>query len=370
MFADIIVVGAGLAGCVSSRILADNGFSVLLVEKRKHVAGQCYDYKNQLGITVHQYGPHIFHTNDRSIWDYVNRFADFNGYQHRVLSYINGGYVPYPVNRNTINNLFGTCLSNDEIQAFLKEKASPFTQYSNDNFAMAVKAQIGEALYHWLVENYTRSQWECEPEELSAELAGRIPVRHNGDGRYFTDKYQGLPIGGYTKMIEKILDHKNIKILMGCDYFEIADQIQADLTVYTGELDRFFDYRSGRLEYRSVRIDQQDLLLDEFQPAAVVNYPNDYDYTRITEFKKMTLEQSKHTTICYEYPLASGDPFYVVPSQDNMRKRDGYLNEVQRLESQGKHLFIGRLAQYCYYNMDEVISSAIYKSNEWLEKQI
>ena len=366
MFAQVLVVGAGLAGCVVSRVMAENGYSILVVEKRRHIAGQCYDEQNQYGITVHRYGPHIFHTNDREAWEFVNRFADFNGYQHRVLSYVHGAYVPYPVNRTTINELFGTRLSNDEVHSFLQQKAAPFKSCAGDNFAAAVKAQVGEELYHWLVENYTRSQWECDPEELSAELSGRIPVRSNDDSRYFTDKYQGLPRGGYTRMAANMLDHPNIRILLGCDYFEAADQLKRELTVYTGELDRFFDYRDGRLMYRSVRIEGEDLMQDAYQPAAVVNYPNDYDFTRITEFKKMTLESSPYTSICREYPSASGEPFYIVPTRGNLDKRDAYLTEVARLESQGTHLFVGRLAQYRYYNMDQVISAAMEKAREWL----
>jgi UDP-galactopyranose mutase len=217
-------------------------------------------------------------------------------------------------------------------------------------------------------EKYTEKQWNCNPDELSSELAGRIPVRNNNDCRYFSDKYQGIPVNGYTAMINNMLEHENIHLLLGCDYMNIKDQFSAKLLVYTGELDKFFDYRFGKLAYRSVKIAFRTYEQELFQPAPVVNYPNDYDYTRITEFKQMTGEVSKKTTVCFEYPSADGLPFYTVPNKENQSLREQYMQEVAQLETTGNCLFIGRLAEYKYYNMDLAIESAIKRVEQWLNR--
>jgi UDP-galactopyranose mutase len=369
---DCVVVGSGLAGVTSARLLAEQGYSVLIVEARKNIAGQCYDYKNKDGITIHKYGPHIFHTQKQYVWNFVNRFSDFSTYQHRVLSYSNGNYFKFPINRDTINDVFGLNLSNDEILPFLSSQAQNSTfDVSLMSYKDVVISQVGEKLYEMFFESYTRKQWDCNPSDLSPDLAGRIPVRLNTDDRYFCDPYQGIPLNGYTEMIQRILDHDNIQVLSGCDYFSIKDQVKhTKLLVYTGLLDRFFDYKYGKLQYRSVRIELKTFEINSYQPASVVNYPNDYDWTRITEFKKMTGDMIENkTTVCYEYPQSEGEPFYIVPTSDNLNKRSKYMQEVSLLEDTHECLFIGRLAEYKYYNMDQAIDVAMKKIKIWLEEQ-
>lgn len=359
---DVLVVGSGLAGATAARLLAEKGKKVLVVEKRKQIGGNCYDYMNEHGITVHLYGPHIFHTNNKPVWDFLNRFTKFNSFQHRVLSFAEGRLIPFPINRDTICDVYGVDISVDEVHGFLAKevKKADFNE-PHENFRDAVVSQVGERLYELFFKNYTKKQWEKEPEEISPEIASRIPVRENRDPRYFSDKYQGIPVHGYTKMIENMLTHDNISLMLNSDYFEIKDGIDFEMTVYTGKLDSFFGRSHGRLDYRSVNFQFETLEVETFQPAAVVNYPNDYDFTRISEFKQMTGEKNSATTLCYEYPSAEGEPCYVVISKENIEKRELYLREVEKLEKTGKFIFVGRLAEYKYYNMDQVVDAIMKK---------
>lgn len=365
---DILIVGAGLAGATSARLFAEKGKKVLVIEQHKHVAGHCHDYKNEYGITVHTYGPHIFHTTNKKVWNFLNKFTDFNFYQHKVLSYANGDLIPFPINRDTLCRVYGIEISASEVGDFLSKEVKK-SKYNNPpkNFKDAVVSQVGERLYEMFFKNYTIKQWERDPEELSAEIAKRIPVRENRDDRYFSDKYQGIPLHGYTKMVENILDHENIAVLTGEDYFNIKDIFEPELTIYTGELDKFFDYKYGKLEYRSLDLRFKTLDQKEYQPVATVNYPNDYDWTRITEFKHFLNEKSDKTTVCYEYPKPEGEPYYIVMTEENMNKKDMYMKEVKKLEETKKYLFIGRLAEYKYYNMDQVINAAFEKVEKYLK---
>jgi len=368
VFGEVVVVGAGFSGAVCARVFAEAGFEVLVVERLSHIAGHCYDYRNALGITVHEYGPHIFHTSEKAVWDFLNRFGFFHYYQHRVLSYAQGRFFPFPINLDTINQVFGTRLNVTEMADFLKgeiEKAD--VGASDENFESAVVSQVGEHLYELFFKSYTMKQWECDPKELSASLARRIPVRYNRDDRYFSDPYQGVPERGYTALIENILDHPGISVLTNTDYFSVCEDLSPRLTVYTGELDRYFDYRYGKLAYRSLVLEFKDYDREFFQPAATVNYPNDYDWTRITEFKHFLGESSDQTTVCFEYPKAEGEPYYVVLNEENLSKRERYMQAVEALEDSGNVLFVGRLAEYKYYNMDQVILRALEKSHEWLK---
>ncbi|APT76060.1 UDP-galactopyranose mutase [Marinitoga sp. 1137] len=365
---EIIIVGAGLAGATAARLLAEKGKKVLVIEQHKHIAGHCHDYKNEHGITVHTYGPHIFHTKNKKVWNFVNRFTEFHYYQHKVLSYAEGKLIPFPINRDTLKEVFGIEIGTHEVKEFL-EKEVKKSKFNNPpkNFRDAVVSQVGERLYEMFFKNYTIKQWERDPEELSAEIAKRIPVRENRDDRYFSDQYQGIPKHGYTKMVENMLDHENISLLLGADYFEVNDLFESELTIYTGELDRFFDYKYGKLEYRSLELEFKTFDKEYYQPVATVNYPNDYDWTRITEFKHFLDEKSNKTTVCFEYPKAEGEPYYVVMTEDNMEKRKKYMEEVEKLEKTGKYIFVGRLAEYKYYNMDQVIEKSIERVEEYLK---
>ena len=368
-FYDIIVVGGGLSGATSACLLAEKGYKVLVIEQKKHTAGQIFDYKDEHGISLHKYGPHIFHTKIKKVWDFVNRFAEFNHFQHSVLSFAEGDFIPFPINRITLNKVFGENLTTADVASFLQKEVQKST-FNKDivSFRDAVVSQVGEHLYGLFFEKYTKKQWNCDPEELSPELAGRIPVRENNDCRYFSDKYQGIPSKGYTAMVENMINHENIHLLLGCDYNDVKDKFSSKLTVYTGELDRFFDYKFGKLAYRSVKIEFKTFEQEQFQQAPVVNYPNDYDFTRITEFKHLTGEKSPKTTVCFEYPSAEGLPFYTVPNKENQDLREQYMQEVKQLEDTGNYLFIGRLAEYKYYNMDLAIESAIKRVSQWLER--
>lgn len=362
---DVLVVGAGMAGSVMARQLAEAGRKVLVIERRRHVAGHCHDYRNEHGITVHTDGPHIFHTVNRDVWRYVNRFSPFYNFQHRVLSYAEGKLINFPINRDTLTTVFGVELSTNEVHDFLAEQASRAT--FNDppqNFRDVVVSQVGERLYEMFFKNYTRKQWGRDPEELDASVAKRIPVRENRDDRYFADPYQGIPTGGYTKLVESFLDHPNITLMLGADFFEYRDRIEPKFTVYTGPLDAFFDYKFEKLEYRSLKLEFVTLDQERYQSAPVVNYPNDYEFTRISEFKYFLNEHSPKTTILIEYPQAKGEPYYIVPTKENFERRDRYQAEVEKLEGKGTHAFIGRLAEYKYYNMDQVIAEALERSQK------
>ncbi len=366
---DYIVVGAGLAGSVSARALAEAGNTVLVIERNGHIAGHCHDFRNEAGITVHTYGPHIFHTKSKEVWAWVRKFSDFIYYQHRVLSFANGQLLPFPINRDTISQLFGADLTINEVEEFLAgEVAASEFSTPPKNFRDAVVSQVGETLYSTFFENYTRKQWERDPAELSADLARRIPVRKNRDDRYFSDQYQGIPANGYSAMVESILDHEGISVMLNTDYFNVRNLFKAKATIYTGELDAFFDYTYGTLEYRSLELEFKTLDTPEYQRAAVVNYPNDYDFTRITEFKKLSGEISDKTTLCFEYPKASGEPYYIVPDEKNSAMRERYMELAADLEKKGTHLFIGRLAEYTYYNMDQVIEAALNKVQPLIQK--
>ena len=363
---DCLVVGAGFAGCAAARLLAESGRKVLVVERLKHLAGHSHDYRNEYGIFIHSYGPHIFHTNNQEVWQFVNRFTRFHNYQHRVLSYIQGRLLPFPINLDTLNEVFDCKLKGGEAREFLRmEAAKAVYNQPPENFRDVVVSQVGEYLYELFFKNYTIKQWQKDPEEILPEVALRIPVRENRDDRYFTDKHQGIPASGYTDLAQKILNHRNIELSLETDYFDIRNNLESRLTVYTGELDRFFDYKYGRLQYRSLDFKYETLDQEFFQPAAVVNYPNDHSWTRITEYKYFLGEKTWKTTISYEFPKATGEPYYVVMSGDNVDKRKLYQADVDKLN--GKYLFLGRLAEYKYYNMDQVVEMVINRIGEYLK---
>jgi UDP-galactopyranose mutase len=362
-----VVVGCGIAGAVSARLLADAGRDVLVVETRRHLGGHCRDGLNEHGHLVHVYGPHIFHTADREVWEYLSAFTRWRHYQHRVLAYVHGRLVPFPINRDTLCELFGLALTAEQVEPYLAEQVRKST-YADPprSFRDAVVSVVGEELYRLFYEGYTAKQWNRRPEELEADLARRIPVRANRDSRYFADPYQGIPALGYARMFDAIVDHPRIRLLLGCDYFDARAELDAPLTVYTGEMDRFFEERHGRLEYSSLDFVSETLDQEQFQPVGVVNYPNDNAWTRITEYKHLTGQRDPRTTICTEYPRPSGEPYYPVLTRANRLVRDEYLKDVTELEKRGTHLFVGRLARYAYLNMDQVVRAALDGVGKWL----
>jgi UDP-galactopyranose mutase len=352
---DYLIVGAGFSGSVlAERLACDLGKTVLVVDRRNHIGGNAYDHYNESGILVHRYGPHIFHTNSREIFDYLSRFTEWHLYQHQVLAHVDGQLLPIPINLDTINAVYGLNLNSRQAEAFLLEIAEKreVIRTSED----VVLSKVGADLYQKFFRNYTRKQWGLDPSELDAQVAGRLPVRTNRDRRYFTDCYQAMPKHGYTRMFENMLDHRGIKVLLQTDYREVVDAISFKELIYSGPIDEFFDYRFGNLPYRSLTFKHETLAMERFQPVAVVNYPNEYAFTRITEFKHMTGQKHEKTSIVYEYPQDEGDPYYPVPRKENAER---YARYQQLAREMPRVHFVGRLGTYRYYNMDQIVGQSL-----------
>lgn len=352
---DYLIVGAGFAGSVLAERLAEgSNKKVLICDKRSHIGGNAYDHYNEAGILVHKYGPHIFHTNSREVFEYLSRFTDWRPYQHRVRASVDGQIVPIPINLDTINTLYGLNLTSFEVEEFFRKHAEPCDQIKTSEDVVVSK--VGRELYEKFFRNYTRKQWGLDPSELDASVTSRVPTRTNRDDRYFTDTYQAMPLHGYTRMFEKMLDHPNIKVLLNCDYREIQRAIPFREMIYTGPVDSYFDYRFGELPYRSLEFKHETHDVPVYQAAPVVNYPNEHLYTRITEFKYLTGQDHAKTSIVYEFPRAEGDAYYPVPRKENAEIYLKYKALADR--TTGVH-FVGRLATYKYYNMDQIVAQAL-----------
>ncbi|MBV9209047.1 MAG: UDP-galactopyranose mutase [Acidobacteria bacterium] len=352
---DYLIVGAGFAGSVlAERLARGSNKKVLICDKRPHIGGNAYDHYNDEGILVHKYGPHIFHTNSKEVFEYLSRFTEWRSYQHRVLASVDGQLVPMPINLDTINKLYGLNLTSFEVEEFFQRMAEPVEQIRTSEDV--VVSRVGRELYEKFFRNYTRKQWGLDPSELDASVTSRVPTRTNRDARYFTDTYQAMPLHGYTRMFEKMLDHPNIKIMLNTDYREIEKEVAYKEMIYTGPVDSFFDYCYGKLPYRSLEFKHETHDVEQFQSAPVVNYPNEHLYTRITEFKYLTGQEHKQTSIVYEFPQSEGDPYYPVPRKENGELYAKYKALADA--TQGVH-FVGRLATYKYYNMDQIVAQAL-----------
>lgn len=352
---DYLIVGAGFAGSVlAERLASASNKRVLICDKRPHIAGNAYDHYNEHGILVHKYGPHIFHTNSTEVFEYLSRFTEWRPYEHRVRASVDGMILPIPINLDTINRLYGMNLTSSQAQEFYDSVAEPKEKVLTSEDVMVSK--VGRELYEKFFRNYTRKQWGLDPSELDASVIGRVPVRTNRDDRYFTDTYQAMPLHGYTRMFERMLDHPNIKILLNTDYREIVEEIPFREMIYTGPVDEFFDYRYGKLPYRSLEFKHETFEAEIYQEAPVVNYPNGQAYTRITEFKYLTGQKHSKTSIVFEFPRAEGDPYYPVPRKQNSELYAKYKHLAD--STPGVH-FVGRLATYKYYNMDQVTAQAL-----------
>ncbi len=353
---DWLVVGAGFAGCVMAERLASQlDAKVLIIDRRNHIGGNAHDRYDANGLLIHQYGPHIFHTNAERIFDYLSQFTSWRPYEHRVLAHVDGQLLPIPINRTTLNKLYGVTLSTDrEAEDFLAERAEAIESIRTSEDV--VLSRVGRDLYEKFFRGYTRKQWGYDPSQLDKSVTARVPTRTDTDDRYFGDTFQAMPRHGFTRMFERMLEHPNIKILLQTDYREIRHLIPHRRLVFTGPIDEFFDYRFGRLPYRSLRFEHVTLDTEWHQPVAVVNYPQDRDYTRVTEYKHLTGQSHRQTSLTYEYPSAAGDPYYPVPRAENMERFKAY-EQLARAES--STVFIGRLATYRYYNMDQVVGQAL-----------
>lgn len=353
---DYLIVGAGYAGSIlAERLARGSGKQVLLVDRRPHIGGNAYDHFDDAGILVHKYGPHIFHTNSKEVFDYLSRFTEWRQYQHKVLASVDGQLVPIPINLDTINTLYGLSLNSFQMEEFLASRVEVKQQVRTSEDVVVSK--VGRELYEKFFRGYTRKQWGLDPSELDAQVTARVPTRTNRDDRYFTDTYQAMPKFGFTRMFARMLDHPNIKILLNTDYRDVRKIIPYRELIYTGPVDEFFDFRFGKLPYRCLEFKHETLNVERYQPVAVVNYPNDNPFTRVTEFKHLTGQDHPKTSIVYEYPQAEGDPYYPIPRKENAEIYRQY-QELAENEKAGVH-FVGRLATYKYYNMDQVVAQAL-----------
>jgi len=351
---DYLIVGAGYAGSVlAERLARGSGKQVLLVDRRAHIGGNAYDHYDDAGILVHKYGPHIFHTNSKEVFDYLSRFTVWRQYQHKVLASVDGQLVPIPINLDTINRLYGLSLNSFQMEEFLASRAEHKEHIRTSEDVVVNK--VGRELYEKFFRGYTRKQWGLDPSELDSQVTARVPTRTNRDDRYFTDTYQAMPKHGFTRMFANMLDHPNIRILLNTDYREVKDIIPYREIIYTGPVDEFFDFQFGKLPYRCLEFKHETLNQPQHQPVAVVNYPNDSPFTRVTEFKHLTGQEHPKTSIVYEYSQAEGDPYYPIPRAENAE----IYNKYRELADNAGIHFVGRLATYKYYNMDQVVAQAL-----------
>jgi UDP-galactopyranose mutase len=352
---DWLVVGAGFAGSVIAEQLASQrNEEVLVIDRRPHIGGNAYDRYDQAGILIHQYGPHIFHTNSQAILDYLSQFTDWRAYEHRVLANVDNMLLPIPINLDTVNRLYGLSLESDELERWFAQQAEPVEEIRTSEDVVVSK--VGRELFQKFFEGYTKKQWGVHPRELDKSVTARVPTRINRDDRYFSDEFQFMPAGGYTRMFERMLSHPNIKVMLQTEYAEIKNKIPHRQTVFTGPVDEFFGFRLGKLPYRSLRFEHVTLAEEWHQPVAVVNYPQTEKYTRVTEYKHLTGQVHPHTSITFEYPSDRGDPYYPVPRSENQELYKKY--EALALATRDVW-FVGRLATYRYYNMDQVVGQAL-----------
>ncbi len=352
---DFLIVGAGFAGAVLAEQLAsDAGKRVLLIDRRPHIGGNAYDQLDAAGVLIHPYGPHIFHTNSEAIVHYLSRFTAWRPYEHRVLAEVQGQLLPMPINRTTVNGFFGTTLGTGEVEAFLQSKAEQNGAIRTS--ADVVLSKVGRELYEAFFQGYTRKQWGLDPSELDKSVTSRVPTRTDDDDRYFGDRFQQMPLHGYTKMFEAMLDHPNITCLTGTEYASV-DRDAYDQLIFTGPIDEFFGHRYSKLPYRSLQFRHETHDMERFQQVGVVNYPaEDVPHTRVTEFKHLTGQAHASTSVCYEFPAAEGDPYYPVPRPENAAL---YQRYQALADATPGVTFVGRLATYRYYNMDQVVGQAL-----------
>ncbi len=352
---DYLIVGAGFAGAVCARVLADAGRRVHVIDRRDHIGGNAFDKVDQHGVLIHPYGPHIFHTNSKRVIEFLSRFTDWRFYEHRVLAEVGEQLLPIPINRTTLNQLYGLALTEEEAAAYLDRVRQPREPLKTSEDV--VLNSVGPDLCEKFFRGYTRKQWGLDLSELSAGVAARIPTRSNDDDRYFTDTYQLMPLDGYTRMFERMLDHPRISVELNVDFREQRKRFQSAHLIYTGPIDAYFEHCFGPLPYRSLSFEHRHLAdKNQLQAVGTVNYPNRHAYTRITEFKHLTGQQHTGTSIVLEYPQAEGDPYYPVPRPENEALFKRY---AEKAEAEPGVTFVGRLAQYRYYNMDQIVAAAL-----------
>jgi UDP-galactopyranose mutase len=355
---DYLIVGAGFSGAVlAERLASQLGKRVLVCDRRPHIGGNAFDCHDAAGILIHKYGPHIFHTDSHRVFEYLSQFTEWRPYEHHVLAQVDGKLLPFPINVDTVNGLYGLSLTPEEVTEFFRRHALPVGHATTSE--EAVVGKVGRELFEKFFKYYTRKQWGVDASELDAAVAARVPARCNRDGRYFTDQYQFMPLHGYTRLFERMLSHPRIEVVLGADYRDVVREVDFEELVYTGPIDAYFDHRYGKLPYRSLRFRFETHPREVFQPAPVVNYPDDasiHAYTRITEFKYLTGQSHPSTTVVYEFPCDEGDPYYPIPRKENATLYERYRSLA--LATPGVQ-FAGRLGTYRYYNMDQVVAQAL-----------
>ncbi|MFA6541882.1 MAG: UDP-galactopyranose mutase [Bacteroidota bacterium] len=352
---DYLIVGAGFAGCVlAERLASQLQKKVLLIDKRPHIGGNAYDSVNEHGIRIHHYGPHIFHTNDEKVFSYLSLFTEWHPYEHRVMAFVNGKFVPMPVNRTTINSLLDTSFQTErEVARFLDSEKE--NRLSIQNSEDVVVSKVGRRLYDLLYKGYTTKHWGVDPSQLAPSVCGRLPVRTNTDDRYFEDRFQAMPLHGYSEMFKKMTDSPLISVEVSTDYNDVPSST-FDQLIFTGPIDEYFNHIHGTLPYRSLRFEFETHEKEYFQQTAQINFPNEHAFTRITEFKHITGQHNSRTTIAKEYPVETGEPYYPVPNEANASLFRLYEKESDKLKAVR---FVGRLATYRYYNMDQVVAQSL-----------
>ncbi|MFT4189276.1 MAG: UDP-galactopyranose mutase [Aeromicrobium sp.] len=370
MNADLLVVGSGFFGLTIAERAAEHGLKVLVIDRRSHLGGNAYsEFEPETGIEVHRYGAHLFHTSNERVWEYVNRFTTFTNYVHRVYTVHKGEVFPLPINLGTVNQFFRSAHSPDEAKALLAEQAGEFESAKATNLEEKGISLIGRPLYEAFIRDYTAKQWQTSPTELPPEIISRLPVRYTYDNRYFNDTHEGLPTDGYTAWLERMADHPNIEVRLDTDFFDDSHEASKDKVlgqipvVYTGPVDRYFDYAEGRLSWRTLDFEEEVLPVGDYQGTSVMNYADaDAPYTRIHEFKHFHPERtspSDKTVIMREFSrFAEGDdePYYPVNTPED---REMLLAYRQRAEGEPKVLFGGRLGTYQYLDMHMAIGSAL-----------
>lgn len=356
MVFDFLIVGAGFAGSVAAEQLASKGKKVMVIDKRDHIGGNAYDDYDRHGILIHKYGPHIFHTNSQRIFEYLSRFTQWRQYEHRVLASVDGKLLPIPINLDTVNRLYDLDLNEGELKQYFERVRIPRSPIETSEDV--VLNTVGQDLYEKFFKGYTRKQWGMDPSELNASVTARIPVRTSRDDRYFSDNYQAMPKDGYHVLFKNILDHPNITMELNINFMKSRGDFKYRNVIFTGPIDEYFEYKYGKLPYRSLMFEHEHIANKEIhQSVGTVNYPNDFKFTRITEFKHLTGQIHPGTSIVKEYPQSIGDPYYPIPRSENdiLYKRYNLLAEKER-----NTFFLGRLAQYRYFNMDQVIGTSLF----------
>lgn len=352
---NFLVVGAGFAGSVAARQLAEYGFSVLVIDARNHIGGNAYDCEDEHGVLTHKYGPHIFHTGSKFVFDWLSRYTDWREYEHRVKAFVAGQYLPFPINLTTLRLLHAYNYTSAEMKEFIDSKRlKNLDIVSSQDLVLST---VGKDLCELFYSNYTMKQWGLALSELSPGVAARIPLRFNEDDRYFTDQFQFMPKNGYTSLFNNILDHHLIDVRLGVRFEELKGSVVYSHTIYTGSVDEYFGYCFGKLPYRSLYFEHYHIPNMEYlQNVGTINYPNDHDYTRITEFKYLTGQICAGTSLVKEYPRGEGEPYYPIPTTENQSR---YAQYAAKAKARKDVTFIGRLAEYKYYNMDQVVMSSL-----------